>query len=739
MTNLAKQATPASRPPAGRRRPRGAILIAVLGVAWLLFGLAGGQYQGKLSSVQKNDNAAYLPGSAESTKVDNQASQFQHVQTVPGFVVYQRPAGLTPSDRAKIEADDQLFRSIPGVAGDQVGKPVFASDATTASISVPLVGKNGSVSVQGQTLVNVEKSVLKAARQGAPAGLAIHSAGPGGLLVALIDSFTGIDGVLLLAAGLIVILILLVVYRSPVLWFFPLFSSVLALGAASLVVYELAKHQILTLNGQSQGILSVLVLGAGTDYALLLTSRYREELHNFESRVEAMTAAWKRSATAILASGSTVTLGLLCLGLGELNSDRSLGPVCAIGIVCTLGVMLTFLPLFLAVVPRGVFWPRVPRPDHQGDPVTHGPWSRFAGRLAGRDRMAWVATTAVLLVAAGWLVTLRTGGLSATAEFTNNPDAVIGQKIYDAHFPAGAGAPAQITANTGSVPAVIAAVSKVPGVATTPGSVCVAPDYAKLTAAANAGSGGAANRSTGCPPPQMSVQPVGGRLLINATLTSSYDSHAAFATVQRLRDVVHAIPGADALVGGQAAINYDTQQASRHDRNLIIPVVLAVILVVLALLLRSLLAPLLLILTVVLSFSATLGISAIFFNHVFGFANADPSYPLFAFVFLVALGVDYNIFLMTRVREETVRHGTRTGVLRGLSVTGGVITSAGAVLAATFAVLGVLPLVALSEVGFSVALGVLLDTIIVRSILVPALAHDLGSVIWWPSRLDRAR
>ena len=236
-------------------------------------------------------------------------------------------------------------------------------------------------------------------------------------------------------------------------------------------------------------------------------------------------------------------------------------------------------------------------------------------------------------------------------------------------------------------------------------------------------------------PASLAVAPQNGRLLVNATLNYNYDSSAAYATVRDLRAVVHAIPGAHALVGGASAINYDTQQASRHDRNLIIPIVLLVILIVLALLLRALIAPLLLILTVVLSFCATLGVSALVFNHVFGFSNSDPGFPLFAFVFLVALGVDYNIFLMTRVREETLTHGTRLGVLRGLSVTGGVITSAGVVLAATFAVLAILPLVFLSQIGFAVAFGVLLDTIVVRSILVPALCHDLGKRIWWPSQL----
>ncbi|MGI8752405.1 MAG: MMPL family transporter [Acidimicrobiales bacterium] len=734
MTETVVSPTGTSRSSGRRRWPRGAVVVGLLGIAWFLFGAVGGSYQSKLSTVQKNDNAAYLPSSAESTKVDTESQQFQDIQTIPGFLVYQRLGGLTPADRSKISSDAAALAALPGVAGDQVKAPVYASSGATANVAVPLVAKRGTASVDGSVLTKVEKKVLSTARAGAPAGLVVHSAGPGGLLVAFIDAFTGIDGSLLLAAGLVVIAILLVVYRSPVLWFFPLFSAVLALGAAALVIYELAKNNVLTLNGQSQGILSVLVLGAGTDYALLLISRYREELHNYESRVEAMVKAWRRAATAIAASATTVILGLLCLGFGELNSDRSLGPVCAIGIACTVGVMLTFLPLFLTAVPRGVFWPRVPRPDHEGDPTTHGAWSRFARTLARRDRLAWIVTSVVLLACISGLTTLKTGGLSTSDSFTNNPDAIVGQKIFNANFPHGTGAPAVITAESGTVPDVIAAVSKIPGVSTALGSVCVQANYAKL--ATNPGAVAGAARG-GCVPSSLAVDPHNGRLLVNATLNDNYDSPAAYSSVRHIRSVVHAIPGAQALVGGSSAINYDTQQASRHDRNLIIPVVLVVILIVLGLLLRALLAPVLLILSVVLSFSAALGVSAVVFNHVFGFANADPGFPLFAFVFLVALGVDYNIFLMTRVREETLRHGTREGVLRGLAVTGGVITSAGVVLAATFAVLGILPLVFLAELGFAVAFGVLLDTVIVRSILVPALSHDIGKRIWWPSSLAR--
>ncbi|MDT4945087.1 MAG: putative drug exporter of the superfamily [Pseudonocardiales bacterium] len=741
------------------RRPRGAFVIAALAVLWFLIGASGGSYQAKLTDVQKNDNAAWLPKSAQSTKVADQSERFNPVQTIPGFIVYERPSGLTDADKAKITADAATFRGIEGVAADEVGAPVFKG--TVASISVPLVGKDHGKAVQGPDLVATEKAIIKAANAGAPAGLAVNSAGPGGLLVAFIDAFSGIDGALLLAAVAVVIVILLIVYRSPVLWIFPLFSSFIALGAAALVIYQLAKHGVLTLNGQSQGILYVLVLGAGTDYALLLISRYREELHNYDSSVDAMIRAWRGAAPPIIASAATVIIGLLCLTLGELNSDRSLGPVCAIGIGCTVIAMLTVLPVYLLVIGRywawtnpvgwvlltmnyrrwrslegrWIFWPRVPHVDHQADIATHGWWGRFAAALGRNARRGWVITAAVLAICVIGISGLRSGGLTNTEAFTNPPDAVNGQKLFDRNFSQGEGAPAVIIADAARADAVIDAVKQVPGVAAAPGSVCIGVDYAKLAAVLK--SGATAPPAAGCAPQQLRLGAVDGKVLINAQITDRYDTRAASTTIQGIRAAVGTVEGAHALVGGQTAINYDIQQASRHDRNLIIPIVLVVIFVVLALLLRALIAPLLLIATVVLSFTATLGVSAVVFNHLFHFADADPSFPLFAFIFLVALGIDYNIFLMTRVREETLKYGTRDGVLRGLAVTGGVITSAGVVLAATFTVLGVLPLVSLAEIGFAVAFGVLLDTIVVRSILVPALSHDIGRRIWWPSTLAR--
>ncbi|HEU5271702.1 MAG TPA: MMPL family transporter, partial [Jatrophihabitans sp.] len=403
-------------------------------------------------------------------------------------------------------------------------------------------------------------------------------------------------------------------------------------------------------------------------------------------------------------------------------------------IACTLLVMMTFLPVALSVIGgRWVFWPRRPRMDHATDLATHGLWGRIAGTVGRRYRYAWIGALLVLGICLLGLGNLKTNGLTTAQGFTNKPAAVKGQQIYDAKFDKGAGAPAVITANADKANEVIATASKVPGVSTKPGSVCVQVDYTKLTGAP-AGAGSADS----CAPAAVQVTPINGRTMINATLADSFDSTAAYDTITRLRTALHGIPGADARVGGASAATLDVQKASVHDRNLIIPIVLLVILVVLGLLLRALVAPVLLVLTVVLSFLAALGVSGFVFDHVFHFAGADQAFPLFAFVFLVALGIDYNIFLMTRVREETIQFGTRTGVLRGLAVTGGVITSAGVVLAATFAVLGVLPLVFLAEIGFTVAFGVLLDTVLVRSILVPSLCLEIGPRIWWPSKLSRA-
>ena len=720
------------------RRPRVVWVFGALAVLFLLIGLGGGSFQGKLADVQKNDNSSFLPGSADSTKVANEQQKFASVQSIPGFMVYERKGGLTAADRQHIAENLTAFKSAKGVSVDEIQqvKPVDGS-ADVAAISVPLIAKHDGKSVKGPDLVKAEKALIKKAKAGAPAGLVIHSAGAGGVIVAFIDAFNGLDGQLLVAAGIVVVVILLFVYRSPILWAFPLVCAVLALGAASIVIYALAKHDVITLNGQSQGILSVLVIGAGTDYALLLVSRYREELHEHDSRIAAMIEAWKGAAPPIIASAVTVILGLICLTFADLNSTAGLGPVCAIGIGCTVLVMLTVLPALLVVFGRWIFWPKRPRVDHRTDILeVHGVWGRFAKNLSVHYRRGWIGAGIVLVACVAAIVTLKTDGLPTEKGFTNTPEAITGQKIYNEHFSKGAGAPAIILTPADKLDQVVAAVKTVPGVDhQAADAVCPAVDYQKAAQFLKQNPGLANRIGSGCAPEPLQLGVRDGKRLVNATLTASYDTQAAYDTVTRIR---HAVGKYGALVGGQSAINLDVQNASRHDRNLIIPLVLLVILIVLAVVLRALIAPLILIATVVLSFLASLGVSALFFNHVFHFANADPAFPLFAFVFLVALGIDYNIFLMTRVREETLEYGTKQGIVRGLAVTGGVITSAGLVLAATFVVLGVLPIVFLAEIGFTVAFGVLLDTVVVRSILVPALGHEIGKKIWWPSKLAAA-
>jgi len=411
--------------------------------------------------------------------------------------------------------------------------------------------------------------------------------------------------------------------------------------------------------------------------------------------------AIRRAGPAIVASAGTVILSLLALSLAELNSTKGLGPVLAIGVGVALLSMMTLLPALLVITGRWMFWPAKPTYG-SAEPTSRGFWARTGRRIAVRPRVVWITTALILGVMALGLIGLKADGLTNAQSFRGHPDSVVGQSVIDQHFPAGAGQPVQIFGNPASGAQLAAALRSVPGITDVTSPVTVA-----------------------------------GHSYIEATLTSAPDSQAAYSAIDRVRAAVHAVPGSDALVGGNTAINLDVQRASAHDRNLIIPIVLLVVFVILALLLRALVAPIMLIATVVLSFAATLGVSALFFDHVFNFGGADTSFPLFVFVFLVALGIDYNIFLMTRVREEAKRHGPRTGALTGLAATGGVITAAGAVLAGTFAVLGTLPVTFLTELGFAVAFGVLLDTLVVRSVLVTALNLDLGRWVWWPSRLAR--
>ena len=662
---------------------------------WAVVLIAAGPLAGKLNSAQKNDASAWLPKNAESTQVVELAKRFTPSDTFPAVVVYQRDGGVTAADRTKVAGDVQRFAGVKTVNGKVIG-PVPARDGKALQVIVPIrVGDTG-----WQKLPGVVGDLRSIARAGA-GGLGVWVTGPAGYGAAFSDVFSGFDSTLLYITAAIVIVILLLTYRSPVLWILPVACVLIALTAAQAVIYLLARHAGLTVNGQSAFILTVLVFGAGTDYALLLTARYREELRRHADRHEAMAVALGRAGPAIIASGSTVILSLLCLLVAELNSTKSLGPVMAIGVAVGLGAMLTLLPALLVIFGRWLFWPLRPTLG-SAEPTERGVWARIGARMARRPRLVWVVTALVLGAMALGLTGLKADGLQSKDGFRTKPEAVTGEQVLARHFPAGAGDPVQVVGHADAAQQLRSTLSSTPGVTAVTAPV-VKDGYA----------------------------------YVEGTLTSSSDSRAGFDTVKRLRARVHAIGGADAKVGGGSAVNLDIQDATRHDRNLVVPLVLVVVLVILGVVLRAIVAPLLLVATVVLSFAAALGVSSLVFNHLFGFAGADPSFPLWTFVFLAALGVDYNIFLMTRVHEESRRHGTRRGALIGLAATGGVITSAGLVLAGTFAALGTLPLVFITELGFAVAFGVLLDTFVVRSVLVTALNLDVGRWIWWPSSLYR--
>ncbi len=668
-------------------------LPALLVVVWLGLGALCGPYAGKLAEVAENDNAAFLPDSAEATEVADLQRRFSEQDLIPAVVVAERAGGVTSEDADYLDGRAAALTSIEGVAGPpQQVRPSTDGEALQLVVSISGEGNPGEV----------VEDVRDALGEGKPDGLTVLVTGPAGQIADLITAFGGIDGLLLLVAGTVVIVILIVVYRSPVLPLVVLLSAVFALGTASFVVYQLAESDTLKLNGQSQGILFILVFGAATDYALLLVSRFRENLRDTEDRYTAVKAAWRSTVAPITASAGTVILGLLCLLFSELNSNQGLGPVAAIGIAGALIASLTFLPAVLALLGRAAFWPF--RPTYGSAAPEHdGLWGRIARLVGARPRVVWIVTTLVLLVGAAFLPQLKASGTAQSDLFLSEVDSGRGQEVLSRHFPGGSGSPTVVIADEQAGAEVLDA-TKVEGVSEA--AVVATKD---------------------------------GKVMIQAVLDDPSDSEAAVSTVERIRSAVHAVPDADAKVGGQTAIQLDTQDASERDRTLIIPIVLVVIFLVLAVLLRALVAPLMLIATVVLSFAATMGVSALVFNHLLGFPGADPAIPLFGFIFLVALGIDYNIFLMTRVREETIISDTRTGTLHGLAVTGGVITSAGVVLAATFAALSVIPVLFLAQIAFMVAFGVLLDTIVVRSLLVPALTVDIGPKVWWPARLSRAK
>jgi RND superfamily putative drug exporter len=712
-----------------RSKARKGLWIAIVTIiAWLAIGGFSGQAFSKISNVQENDNSAFLPDTAESTAASKVIVKFsdQTADLLPTLLIFV--GDVTPSSE-KFLSINQFAQTLGDKVLPESNKPLStyfvkgaplqaipSADGKAALINLQLNSNVAAENIGDEPALPLIIDFIREEMKSSVSGVDSHVTGPGGIFADLFDAFGSIDTSLLKTTLLVVAIILILVYRSPVLWIIPLFTAGSALGFATMIVYYLAKSNLIDLNGQTQGILDVLVLGAATDYALLLISRYREELHHHKSRLESMRIALRGVVEPIVASGSTVIAGLMVLLLSDLSSNRGLGPVGSIGIASAMLAALTLLPALLVVVGRWVFWPRIPKFDDVDEKLS-GFWSKVGNLVDRRPKPIWISTAVILIVLAGFSTTLKSDGLSQTEAFTTRTDSVVGLEKLGEHFPSGEGTPVEIVVDQGDLVATTNALKGIDEVASVvPVTI---PDPVTRQ-------------------PTSEVRVVDGRVLLYATLKVAADSKEAKALIPDIRETVKKV-NSNILVGGQSAVGYDIDESSKRDNRVIIPTVLLLIALILGLLLRSILAAGLLLVTVVLSFLATLGVCALVFEHVFGFAGTDASFPLFAFVFLVALGIDYNIFLMTRVREEAQKIGTRAGVIKGLTVTGGVITSAGVVLAATFGVLGILPLVFLAELGFAVAFGVLLDTIVVRSLLVPALVKVIGPKIWWPSKLQQMK
>ncbi len=687
------------------------LLPSILIILWLGLGSAGGPIFGKISEVSTNDQAAFLPASAESTQVQKLQSKFNNGQAIPAIVIFEFDEQINPAELPTFNALGEKLK-VDGI--QQVIGPIPSDDLMALEYIAPV--SNDSV------LKTVINDLRQAADNNSPDGAKTFVTGPAGLSADLSKAFEGIDGILLVVALGAVFIILLLVYRSLLLPFLVLINAMLALCAAIITVYLLAKYNLIELNGQSQGILSILVIGAATDYSLLLVSRYKEALSRTNDKWETIAFGIKSSFEPILASAATVVLALLCLLFSDLNSNKSLGPIAATGIAFSLLATLTFLPALLATFGKTAFWPsKIAQPENKkavaiktGREELSGIWNRVGGLITTNARTTWIVITVLLTMASLGLLQLRASGVPQSELILSQSNAADGQKAIARHFDAGSGAPVIIASSQASQKGVV--------------NILETNDkLAMLTAYSDRGQTNNLNEA----------KVIEGKVLLSATLKEDPYSEQARSTILSLRDELNQV--ASAQVGGTTAIAADTSITAQRDLKLVVPLVLLVIFIVLALLLRALLAPLILIMTVVLSFAATLGVSALIFNNILEFPGADATVPLFGFVFLVALGVDYNIFLVSRIREETFKYGTRAATLHSLGKTGGVITSAGVVLAATFAALGIIPILFLAQIAFIVAFGVLLDTVIVRSLLVPALFTDLGSKVWWPSIISKEK
>lgn len=633
-----------------------------------------------------------LPDTAESARAAAAREALPDAAQTPAIAVYSRDGGLTPEDLSTIRARSQALGE---ALGTSASPPVPSKDGDVAIVAVPV--ESGLSNDENSDRVD---QIRTTAAQGLPDGLSVEVTGPPAIQADLGAVFSGADTRLLIVTASVVALLLIVTYRSPWLWLVPL--TVIGVGdrVAARVLEGVSGVFGFPIDGSITGITSVLVFGAGTNYALLLIARYREELRRHESRHDAMRAAVGAAAPAILSSSGTVVLGLTSLLIARSPFVSGIGVAGAIGIAVAVFFALVILPSAMVLPGRWLFWPFTPRVGDR-DPSEHGWWYRVGRAVTAKPWPVMAGGLLVLAVMASAALGVTTG-LGQSEQFLDTPESIRAQDTLQSAFPAGTASPTFVITSPERADAVVAAAQDTPGVE---------------SATAARSDGDVAE--------------------VEVVLSAAPESDAALATIDDLRSAVGEADD-DALVGGVDAQTLDEDATAAADRLRVVPVVLGIVFVMLLVLLRSVVAAVLLTATTVLSYLSALGVSWLLFDHVLGWSAMDVSTPLLAFIFLVALGVDYNIFLTARAREEMAATGDATeSIVRALAVTGGVITSAGILLAAVFAVLGVLPLVLLAQLGVIVGFGVLLDTVVVRGVVTPAMVAVTGKRFWWPSALSR--
>ncbi|MFI1399868.1 MMPL family transporter [Streptomyces sp. NPDC020681] len=670
-------------------RKRRALPWAVLAL-WIAVVALAVPFAGKLGDVQRDNAVDYLPAGADSTQVARIQQQLPGGEATELVLVYHRDGGLTAADRAAVGRQVADIAAAHELTGTQAPPAVPSKDGTTLMVPLSSTEPGGDEAKRTALVEDVRERVAGGD------GLSVDVGGPSALQTDMEEVFESIDGALMLATVLVVAVLLILTYRSPFLWLVPLVVVGVAAVATRALIYGLVQGFDLTVTSQSAGIMTVLVFGAGTDYALLIVARYREELRRVPQPYDAMRAALRGCGPAVLASSGTVAAGLLCLLAADLNSARGLGPVGAVGVVCALAAMLTLLPAVLVLLGRRVFWPLVPA--YGSEPKQRRSLFAAMGSSAGRRPVAVLASGAVLLGALALGAFSLPGTLKQEDTFTSRPESVSAMRTLADAYPERSSQPISVVARTSDTQAVL--------------------DKARAT-------NGVAAVEQG--------RSADGWTELSVFAEDAPETPGETETIKSLRK------GLDgAYVGGLSAQQLDLDDTNARDRLVVVPLVLAAVLLILIALLRSLVAPLILVVAVVAVWGAAMGLGGLVFGPLFGFNGTDPGLPLLSFVFLVALGVDYGIFLMHRMREEALTGADpATAALTALRTTGGVIASAGIVLAATFAVLMNLPLVPLVEMGFVVAVGVLLDTFLVRTYLVTSASLLLGRGVWWPGALSK--